>query len=145
MWGNGIQLVREVGGTLVYGVPNFQYMVLTLDQTDNDWTEVQWNAKRAHRFWGIFGKILRREGVEPKVEAMLYRAVTQAVLLFGLENCVLLSEMKRTVEGTHTGFLRKITGKRVCWKADRTWLTPKAGVVQEAVGTYSEMTYIVIR
>ena len=125
MWGNGIQLVREVGGTLVYGVPNFQYMVLTLDQTYDDWPEVQWNAKRAHRFWGIFGKILRREGVEPKLEAMLYRAVTQAVLLFVLDTWVLFSAMDRTVEGTHTIFLRQITGKWTWQKKDGTWVTPR--------------------
>ena len=36
---------------------------------------------------------------------MLYRVVTQAVILFGSDNWVLLAEMERTAEGTHIGFL----------------------------------------
>ena len=35
------------------------------------------------------------------------------------------------MEGVHTGFLRKITGKRARRKADGTWVTTKAEVVQE--------------
>ena len=60
----------------------------------------------------------RREGDYHKVVAMLYRAVTQAVILFGLKTWVLLTEMERTVEGTHTSFLRQTMGKQVRQKAD---------------------------
>ena len=73
---------------------------------------------------------------------MIYRAVTHAVLLFGLETWVLSLAMMRTVEGTYTGFLRKIIGKRARWKVDRMRFTTKVEVVGEAAGTQSEMTYI---
>ena len=72
------------------------------------------------------GKILRREGVDPKVVEMFYRAVTQVVLLFGLDNWVLLVTMEITVEGAHSKFLRKITGRRVWQKVDWTLSTPSA-------------------
>ena len=62
--------------------------------------------------------------------SVLFRAVTQAVLLFGSETLVLFMAMERTVEGTHTGFLRQITDKRVWWKSDGMWVTPRAEVVQ---------------
>ena len=73
----------------------------------------------------------RREGDYRKVAAMLYRAVTQAVILFGLKTWVLLTEMERTVEGTHTGFLRQIMGNQARRKADGTWVTPGTEVVRE--------------
>ena len=36
---------------------------------------------------------------------MFYRAVVQAVLLFGLELWFVSAYMERTVEGTYTGFM----------------------------------------
>ena len=71
-----------------------------------------------------------------------YRAVTQAVLLLDTDTWVLSMTMDRTVEGTHTGFLGHIAGKRERWKADGVWVTPRAEVVWEAAGTQSAMTYI---
>ena len=53
-----------------------------------------------------------------------------------------MSEMKRKVEGTHTGLLKKKTGNQAQKKAYRTWVTPKAEVLLEAAGTHSEMPYI---
>ena len=51
---------------------------------------------------------------------MFYRVVIQAVLLFGDETWVLSAAMERKVEGTHTGFLWKITGKQAQRLPDRT-------------------------
>ena len=73
---------------------------------------------------------------------IFYRLVTQALLLFGSKNWVLLVVMDRMVEGTHTGFMRKIKGKRVWRKTDRTWVIPREEVVLEAVRTQLSMAYI---
>ena len=73
---------------------------------------------------------------------MFYRAVTQAVLLFGSYTWVLSGATERTMEGTHTRFLRHITGKRAQRKSDWTWVTPRAELVWKAAGTQSEITYI---
>ena len=50
--------------------------------------------------------------------------------------------MERNVEGTQTGFLSQITGKKAQHKADCRWLTPREEVVREAAVTESTMTYI---
>ena len=50
--------------------------------------------------------------------------------------------MERTLEGAHTRFLRQITSKRARWKADKTWVIPKAKLVREAAGPQAEMSYI---
>ena len=52
---------------------------------------------------------------------MFYRAVTQAVLIFGSETWVFSSDMESKVEISHVGFLRHITGKRALRIVDRTW------------------------
>ena len=68
--------------------------------------------------------------------------MTQAVILFVSDTWILSAAMERTVEGTHTGFLRKILGKQARRKLDRTWFNIKEELVREAAGTQSEMTYI---
>ena len=122
------------------GVEKFKYLGRPPEKMDYDWTVLQRNINQAWRVWGRLGKILRREGEGPKVVAMVYREVTQVVLLFGMETWVLSSIMDRTVEGTHIRFLRQITGKRAWRKADGIWVTTKAEVVREAADNQLEIS-----
>ena len=73
---------------------------------------------------------------------IFYRAVSQAILLYGSETWVLSSEMDNKLEGLNTDFLRHITGNRERQIVDRTQDTPGAGVMKDMVETQSEMTYI---
>ena len=54
----------------------------------------------------------------------------------------MIAATEKNIEGSHTVFLRHITGKRAQRIGERMWETPGAVVVQEGVGTQSEMTYI---
>ena len=67
---------------------------------------------RARSIWGRLRTLLRQEGADPEVSESFYRAVMQAILLYGSEMWVLLASMEKRVEGKHTEFLRMITGKR---------------------------------
>ena len=73
---------------------------------------------------------------------IFYRALVQAILLYGSYTWVLSESMAKRVEGTHTEFLRMITGKRAGRLGDWTWETPWAKVVQEAAGTQLASIYI---
>ena len=84
------RLYGSEGETLVEGAAQIKYLGRPLDQTDDNWTEVQRNAKRAQKVWGILGKILQREGADTKVLEMFYRVVVHKVLLFGSESWVAL-------------------------------------------------------
>ena len=79
---------------------------------DDDWPDVRQNIMRARSVWGRLGTLLRREGADTKVSASFYVAVVQAILLYGSETWVLSASMEKRIEGTHTEFLRMITGKR---------------------------------
>ena len=59
-----------------------------------------------------------------------------------VETWIILAEMDKKLEGSHTAFLRQITGKQALQIVDGTWETTGAGVVWEAVGKKLEMTYI---
>ena len=62
-----------------------KYLGRTLDQTDDDWTVVSQNIMHARSVWRRLGTLLRQEEVEPRVSAMFYRVVEQAILLYVLE------------------------------------------------------------
>ena len=62
----------------------------------------------------------------PRVEAMLFWDVAQAVLISVLETWVLLEVMEKKVKGTNTSFMRQITENRAQRKADGRFVTPRA-------------------
>ena len=130
------------GEERVDNVTRFRYLGRPLDQTDDDWTDVWRNIMRTRLVWGRLGTLLRREGADPRVAEMFYRAVDQAILLYGSETWVISAAMERKVEGTHIGLLRQITGKRARRLGDGTWETPGAEEVREVAQTQSAMTYI---
>ena len=86
--------------------------------------------------------MLQREGLDTKVEVMLYSMVLQVVLVFGWDYWFLSTAMDKTVEGAHTGFLQKIRGKRERRMIGKTWVTLVAEELRQAVGTQSAATYI---
>ena len=66
-------------------LPTFRYMGQPLDQLDDAYQAVRQYIMHARLVWGRVGTLLWREGVDPKVLAILYKAVKQAILLCGSE------------------------------------------------------------
>ena len=91
--GENFSLTGDDGAECLEGVDSFKYLVRVLHQEEDNWPEVICNIRRARQVWGRLGKLLRREGAYPILLSKLYRAVVQAVLLFGAETWVLLTEM----------------------------------------------------
>ena len=58
------------------------------------------------------GTLMIWKGATPNAYAMLYRAVTQEILMFGADTWAILVAMERKVEVKHTCFLQQITGKK---------------------------------
>ena len=129
-------LCREEGYDMVEGVVNFKYLGKTLDQMDDDWPVVSRNIVR------VLGKLMRGEGAEPKVSAMLYRAVEQAVLLFGSDTWLILAGKDWKIEVAHKCFISHITWQRSRQIADGKWEMPGTEVVWETAVTQSVMTNI---
>ena len=62
---------------------SFKYLEILLDRSDKDCPAVLHKISKARQVWGRLGKLLWREGADPTVSEKFYRAVVQAVLLFG--------------------------------------------------------------
>ena len=78
-----ISFYGRYGGALVEGVVQFKYLGRPLDQTDDNFTVIHHNIKRARKVWVQVRKMLQREGSYTQVSEIFYRAVVQAVILFG--------------------------------------------------------------
>ena len=105
----------------IEGVDTFKYMGRILYWSYDNWLEVLWNIGKVRRVWNRLRKMPLREGAEPRVSAMFYREVVQAVIIFGAETWVLSELMSRNLEGVHVGFLRKIIGHREVRQKKGTW------------------------
>ena len=85
----------EDNSECIEGVENFKYLGLMLDRLDKNLPTVFWNTGKVRQVWDRQGKLLRREGEEPRVSEMFYREVVQAVLIFGSETWILSAEIYR--------------------------------------------------
>ena len=85
---------------------------------------------------------MRWEGADPILLEEFYRAVVQAVLLFGADTWFLPSSMGNTLEGVHTELLQQVTGKIASWHQYRSWWVEGADIALHLSGTQLLRTYI---
>ena len=86
-----------MGDKLVEGLAQFKYLVRPLDQIYDNCPAICQNIKRTRKAWGRPGNILGREEAYTQVTTMLYKELVQAILIFGSELWVMLSDIERTV------------------------------------------------
>ena len=98
---------------------------------EDDWLAVVGNLEKVRKSWGRLSQILIREGADPKVSGNFYKAVAQAVLLFGEETWVLTPRMERALDSFQHRVARRITGKQARRRTDGSWEYPP---LAEALG-----------
>ena len=64
---------------------------------DENWPALAGNLQKSRKSWWRMSRILIREGLHPKVLGHLFKAVVQAVLLFGSEIRVLTPRMDQAL------------------------------------------------
>ena len=69
-------------------VTSFKYLGRAISATDGNWPAVVRNLAQAKTVWRRMSRILSREGATPRVSALFFKAVIQAVLIFGAETWV---------------------------------------------------------
>ena len=67
-------------------VNNFKYLGRILEWSDDDWSAVRRNFRKARQVWSLLRKLLQRERADLLVSAIFYQEVVQTVLIFGAEN-----------------------------------------------------------
>jgi len=121
----------------------FKYLGRILSDTDKDWPAVYLNLTKARKRWGMVSRVLRRDGLRPKAAAMFYKAVVQAVLLYGAETWSVTPVMLRALRGFHHRVARQLTGKvgRYLPREDR-WVYPPIDEALEEAGLFPIEVYL---
>ena len=79
---------------------------------DDDWPAVVGNLVKARKIWARLSRSLSLEGAEKRVSGNLFKAVVQAVILFGAETWVLTPRIEQSLESFLHGAARRITGRQ---------------------------------
>ena len=87
-------------------------------------------------------RILSREGETPQVSRLFFKAVIQAVLIFGVETWVVTPRMGKTLGGFRTQVERLLTGKLPLRTTDGTWKYTSAAAAREAVSFLTMEEYV---
>ena len=108
---------------------------------------VRSNLKKARKVWQRFSRLLRGENMEPRVCGMFYKAVVQAVLLFGSETWALTPSAMRCLEGFHirSAYRMARVNKPRKIQGTGTWTYPSTEDVLEEVGLFPIRQYIEVR
>ena len=79
---------------------------------DDYWIVVVCNLGKSRKSWGRLYWILIREGADPKVSGNFYKAVAQAVLLFGAETWLITPRMEQALDSFQHRVARRLTGRQ---------------------------------
>ena len=82
---------------------------------------VVWNLRKAQKSWTKLERIMGWEGANPRVSGMFFKAVVQAVLIFGLEAWVMTPRMGQALVIFQNGVARKITGRHPKRREEGGW------------------------
>ncbi len=91
----------SVHGDVLEQVEVFKYLGRLLAQDDDDIQAIRAQLRKARSTWARVGQVLRVENVPPRVAVKFYKAVVQAVLLYGSKTWVLSTTALASLEGFH--------------------------------------------
>jgi hypothetical protein len=90
----------------------FKYHGRLLAQDDDDAQAIQQQLQKARGVWACVGQVLCGEHTAPRIAAKFYKAVVQAVLLYGSETWNLTNWALARLEGFHVCVAYKMARKQ---------------------------------
>ena len=119
-----------------------RYLGRVMMAGDYEYPEVVGNLQKSRKSWRRLSRISIREGLDLKVSGNFFKAVIQAVLLFGAEMRVLTPVMERDLGSSQHRFVRWLTGRHPRRTVGGSWGYPsseEAMVVAgfKGIGTYA--------
>ena len=124
----------------------FKYLGCLLTQDNDNMQAIRQQLRKARGVWARVGQVLRRENIALKTAAKFYKAVVQAILLYGSETWNLTKLALARLEGFHARAAYKMARKlRPKQGANRIWVYPKTTDLLEECGMHTLAEYIQVR
>ena len=102
-------------------VTSFKYLGRVLMSEDDYWLAVAVNLSKARKIWVQMTRILIREGAEPKVSVLLFKAVVKAVFLFGTETWFLNPRAERSLRNFRHRVARRLIVSQLRRRGEGRW------------------------
>ena len=102
-------------GRPLVAVSEFKYLGRVLTDSDDNWTTVVGNLRKAWKQWERMSCVLGQEISYPRSSGKIYKAVVHAKILFGAESLVISPCIGRTLGDFHqmvARWMEKIQLKR---------------------------------
>jgi hypothetical protein len=124
----------------------FKYLGRMLAQDDNDIQAIRAQLQTAQATWACVGQVLWSENASPRGMAKFYKAVVQAMLLYGSETWVLSPTALARLEGFHIRAVYRMAKRnRLHRGPGHQWIYPKLEDVLEECGLHTIGEYINVR
>jgi hypothetical protein len=135
----------SVRGDVLEQVEVFEYLGRLLAQEDDDIQAICAQLRKARATWACVGQMLKPENVPPCVAAKFYKAVVQAMLLYGSKTWVLLTTALASLEGFHICAAYQMAVRHKPRRGPRHgWIYPKSKDVLEECGMSTLVEYITV-
>ena len=95
-----------------------------LTARDYEWLAVVGNLGKTRNNCGRLLRIFSREGAYPKVSGHFYKAVSQVVLLFGVETWFLIPRIERALDRFQHRVTRRLTVRQPRIRGGGSWAYP---------------------
>ena len=106
-----------------------------LAQDDDNIQAIRAQLRKARGTWARVGQVLRAENVPPQVAAKFYKAVVQAMLLYGSKTWVLSMAALASLEGFHIRAAYGMAVRHKLWRGPgNRWIYPKSKGDEHAGG-----------
>ena len=142
---NAENITFQVDGNNINHVYDFKYLGRMLDHTDDDNMAAERQLSRARQRWGRIGKVLSSQQASAKTMGYFYKAIVQAVLLYGSESWTLTESMMNKIRSFHSRIARYICKRHIRQLEDGTWEYPPTAEVLRDAGLETIDTYILRR
>ena len=131
-----------VDGQAINRVPQFKYLGRLLDEGDDDTPAAMRQLARARDTWRRFNAVLSRQGASARTRGYFYKAVVQAILLYGSESWTLPESTLRNLRSFHSRVARHLTARHIRCLEDGTWFCPPTAEVLAEAGLRTIDEYI---
>jgi hypothetical protein len=131
----------QLNDELLEKVETFRYLGRLLASNNSDWPTLYYNLKKAQKRWGMVARVLVQDGASARCMGLFYKAIVQAVLLYGCETWTLTNPMICTLKSFHHRVARHISGLMPTFDG-KNWTYPLLKKALEDSGLYPLRTYI---
>ena len=142
---NNTEIQFTLGGSKIEMVPYFKYLGQWLSDDDDNLIAVQEKIKKARARWARVARVLSREGANMKTMGYFYKAIVQAVLLYGSKTWVLSQRMRGMLNSFHNRCARYITRDFITHTPEQGWTFPNMERVLRKASLFDVATYIARR